>query len=74
MVTASHNPKEDNGFKVYWGNGAMVSRPSSHATDDVLVTHPHTLTHSLTHSLTSLMFADHSTRVHSHVRVHFAQS
>jgi len=27
MVTASHNPKEDNGFKVCWHNGVQISPP-----------------------------------------------
>lgn len=27
MVTASHNPKQDNGFKLYWGNGSQIIPP-----------------------------------------------
>lgn len=40
MVTASHNPPEYNGFKVFWSDGAQVTPPN----DQNIINHFNTLT------------------------------
>ncbi|KAH8252906.1 hypothetical protein KR032_002633 [Drosophila birchii] len=37
MVTASHNPKEDNGYKVFWSNGAQILPPHDEGIEESIL-------------------------------------
>ncbi|XP_060657247.1 glucose 1,6-bisphosphate synthase-like [Drosophila nasuta] len=37
MVTASHNPKQDNGYKIYWTNGAQIVAPHDEAINHAIL-------------------------------------
>ena len=39
MVTASHNPKADNGFKVYWGNACQIIPPHDDGIAEAILQH-----------------------------------
>lgn len=43
MITASHNPAQDNGYKVYWSNGCQIVPP-----------HDRNITHHIEQNLTPL--------------------
>ncbi|KAL6764775.1 phosphoglucomutase [Haematococcus lacustris] len=39
MITASHNPKQDNGYKVYWSNGCQIIPPHDHGIATAITAH-----------------------------------
>ncbi|XP_073404607.1 glucose 1,6-bisphosphate synthase isoform X2 [Dendrobates tinctorius] len=64
MITASHNRKEDNGYKVYWENGAQITAPHDREILKCVEQHPEPWADSW-----SLNMADTSPLVRDPLRV-----
>lgn len=47
QITASHNPKDDNGYKLYWSNGAQIVPPLDSAIADSIEKHGRELSQSI---------------------------
>ncbi|KAH9483817.1 putative phosphoribomutase [Psilocybe cubensis] len=41
MITASHNPKQDNGYKVYWENAVQIIGPHDDGISKAITSHSH---------------------------------
>lgn len=63
MITSSHNPKDDNGYKVYWSNGCQIIPPHDKGIQDSIM---HNLKPFFTDENwdTESVFKDHEKSLH----------
>ncbi|RKO99917.1 hypothetical protein CXG81DRAFT_13854 [Caulochytrium protostelioides] len=58
MVTASHNPKDDNGYKLYGDNGCQIIPPTDAAVAMLMANHPQPTTWDLSALASSPLYHD----------------